>query len=311
MTISKIRLGRVVMTGATGFIGRALGRWLQEAGYEVVGLSRSETTEANFSEGAIRQVTWDGSTTGGWGEYVEGAYAVLNLAGESVGGGRWTYQKKREILESRLSATRAVVESIEQARQKPGVVIQASAIGYYGDRGEQELDEESSSGTGFLAEVCREWEETVGSIREMGVRLLITRIGVVLGRDGGMLGQLAPLYRKYLGGCPGSGRNWLSWIHIDDVTGAMQYLMEKPEFSGVFNLVGPNPVRTKAFHKLLGKTWQKPSLMSAPAVFLKLMMGEMARELILASQKVRPKRLIESGYRIRYAELEEALMNAL
>ncbi|KPK76631.1 MAG: hypothetical protein AMJ79_05995 [Phycisphaerae bacterium SM23_30] len=302
---------RVIITGATGFIGQELGRHLAEAGCEVIGLTRSAEKNQRTERPRVKLVPWDGCTAQGWADYADGAYAIVNLAGENVGSGRWTKQKKTRILDSRLNAAQAVVEAVKLARQKPQVVIQASAIGYYGDSGDQSLDEESPAGSGFLADVCRQWERAIKAVADMGVRLGVVRIGVVLGAEGGMLKQVLPIYRKFLGGCPGSGSNWMSWIHIQDVVGAVKFLMEKSDAHGAFNLTAPQPVVAKEFYQLLGSVMHRPALVPVPAFALKMLLGEMAQDLLLAGQRALPEKLLDNDYKFQFPQLKSALQSVL
>jgi uncharacterized protein (TIGR01777 family) len=297
---------RVVITGATGFIGTALCRELH-ADYEVVALSRAPE-KAVQSIGAVATVLpWVTNAPDDSRRSVDGALAVINLAGENIASGRWTAARKNRILRSRLGVTEAVVNCIEQAQKKPKVFIQASAIGYYGNRGDEILDEESSSGKSFLADVCKKWEQAARRLKGSGVRLAIMRLGPVLGAEGGMMQKLLPAFRFFLGGHPGSGEQWLSWIHIDDVTRAIRFLIETDALRGVFNLTAPNPVAARDFYRLVGKAMHRPAIFPLPGFVLKILMGQMASELLLAGQKVIPRKLLESGYEFTYAEADSAI----
>jgi uncharacterized protein (TIGR01777 family) len=297
---------RVVITGATGFIGTALCRELH-ADYEVVALSRAPE-KAVQSIGAVATVLpWVTNAPDDSRRSVDGALAVINLAGENIASGRWTAARKNRILRSRLGVTEAVVNCIEQAQKKPKVFIQASAIGYYGNRGDEILDEESSSGKSFLADVCKKWEQAARRLKGSGVRLAIMRLGPVLGAEGGMMQKLLPAFRFFLGGHPGSGEQWLSWIHIDDVTRAIRFLIETDPLRSVFNLTAPNPVAARDFYRLVGKAMHRPAIFPLPGFVLKILMGQMASELLLAGQKVIPRKLLESGYEFTYAEADSAI----
>ena len=283
---------RVVITGATGFIGTALCRELH-ADYEVVALSRAPE-KAVHSIGAVATVLpWVTNAPDDSRRSVDGALAVINLAGENIASG--------------LGVTEAVVNCIEQAQKKPKVFIQASAVGYYGNRGDEILDEESSSGKSFLADVCKKWEQAARRLKGSGVRLAIMRLGPVLGAEGGMMQKLLPAFRFFLGGHPGSGEQWLSWIHIDDVTRAIRFLIETDPLRGVFNLTAPNPVAARDFYRLVGKAMHRPAIFPLPGFVLKILMGQMASELLLAGQKVIPRKLLESGYEFTYAEADSAI----
>jgi uncharacterized protein (TIGR01777 family) len=251
-------------------------------------------------------VRWDGRTLTGWEREVDGALAVVNLAGENIGSGHWSRAKKEKILQSRLDATRAVVAAIRQASRRPKVVIQGSATGYYGSRGDDILDENSSGGGGFLAEVCRQWEQTIKPARSSGIKVATVRLGVVLGRDGGLMAHILPVFRLFLGGRPGDGKQWFSWVHIADVVAAFRFLIEN-DLKGTFNLTAPNPVLSGDFYKLLADVMHRSSFFPMPAAGLKLLMGEKAAELLLSSQRVIPGQLMQAGYEFKYADAGSAI----
>ncbi|MHC4529307.1 MAG: TIGR01777 family oxidoreductase, partial [Planctomycetota bacterium] len=241
---------RVIITGATGFIGTALCRELHKD-HELIALSRN-ADKAKQALGSMATVTqWNAKTLDGWEETVNSASVVINLSGENIASGRWTKSKKTKILRSRLDATKAIVEAIKQADNKPQLLVQPSAIGYYGDRGDEILDENYPTGTGFLADVCRQWERTIQPLENSGIRLITIRLGPVLGTEGGMIPKVLPAFRFFLGGHPGSGKQWLSWVHIDDVITAIRFLIENTDSQGVFNLTSPNPILAKNFYDLL------------------------------------------------------------
>lgn len=301
---------RVVITGATGFIGNALCRELHKD-HEIVALSR-DAEKARKSLGSMAAVTqWNAKTLDGWERTINGALAVTNLAGENIAAGRWTQAKKNKILQSRLEATQAIVNAVSRAEAKPHVLIQASAIGYYGSRGDEILDEDSLSGTGFLADVCRQWEQAIQPVADSSARLAIARFGAVLGAEGGLMPRLLPAFRFFLGGHPGSGEQYLSWIHIDDVATAVRFLIDHPDCRGVFNLTAPTPISAKRFSGVLGRLMHRPSSLSLPAAILKTMLGEMATELLLSSLRVVPNKLLQAGYRFKYADAEPAIKNIL
>jgi len=297
---------RVVITGATGFIGTALCRELHKD-YEVIALSR----DANRAAGSVGEwakvVEWDGRTTGSWFKQANGAFAIINLAGENVASGRWNESKKAGILLSRQDSSRAVLEVIKQVNKKPAVVIQASAIGYYGSRRDEQLDEASTPGKGFLADVCRRMESFAEKSEGLGVRCVVIRTGIVLGRDGGAFIRLAKPFRFFLGGHLGSGRQWFSWIHLDDEVTAIKFLLENEHLKGAFNLTAPEPVTMKKFCKILGKVLHRPALLKVPGFAARLMFGEMADEMLLSGQKVLPKRLLNTGFDFKYTNVEQAL----
>ena len=302
---------RVIITGATGFIGRALSDRLVEAGYEVVGLSRDPESGRQLLGDRITVLQWDGRSTAGWGGYADEAYAFINLAGEGIASGRWTRRKMRSILRSRLDAGRAVSDAAAGAKSKPKVVIQSSGIGYYGSRGDETLDESSSPGEGFLPEVAREWEKSTKGVEALGVRHVTIRTGIVLGNHGGALPRLLTPFRFFVGGPLGSGKQYFPWIHIADEVGAICFLMEHEDLRGAFNLVAPEQISMKHFCRILGKVMRRPSWFRVPGFVFSLLYGQMADEVLLSGQKATPKRLLAAGYRFRYPDAEGALRQIL
>ena len=270
-------------------------------------LSRNPKRGSESLPDQVKIVNWDARTAEGWTDFADGAYAIINLAGENIGSGRWTERKKRRILESRLNAGGAVVEAVEKAGDKPKVVIQASGIGYYGNSGDEILEEMSLPGWGFLSDVAGKWEPSTKGVQSAGVRHVIIRTGVVLGADGGFLSRVILPFRLFVGGRLGSGHQWIPWIHIDDEVGAIVFLMEEEKSQGVFNLTAPNPLTSKDFFSLLGKVLRRPSWLPVPGFALRLLLGEMAKELILSGQRAMPKRLLDSGYEFLYPHAESAL----
>lgn len=301
---------RIVITGGSGFVGRALCRHLAGLDYEVVVLTRRVR---DWGEGfsSVRQVEWDGRSVEGWAKEIEGSLAVINLAGENIAAGRWSRRKKQRILDSRIEACEAVVAAVRAAQQKPLVVIQASAIGFYGDGGDEKLDESSRAGRGFLADVVKQWEAAIEPVGDLGVRLVTLRLGVVLGRSGGILAKVVTPFQFFVGGHLGSGQQWLSWVHLNDVTGAIGTCLENDSCEGVFNLTAPEPVRAKEFFQVLGQAMRRPSWLHVPGIFLKLMLGEMAQEMLLSGQRVQPKRLLKEGYVFKYCRLDGAIEDVL
>lgn len=297
---------RVVITGATGFIGRALCKELHKD-YEVIALSRDSNRATKSVGDWAKVVEWDGRTTGTWIRQADGAFAIINLAGENVASGRWNKSKKAGILHSRLDSARAVLEAIKQVGKKPTVVIQASAIGYYGSCGNKGLDESSPAGKGFLADVCRNSEIIANQIEEAGVKCIVIRTGVVLGSDGGALPGIMRPFHFFLGGHPGSGRQWFSWISLDDEVAAIKFLMENENLKGVFNLTSPQPVTMKKFCRKLGWIIRRPSWLFFPGFIMRLALGEMANEMLLSGQRVLPKQLLAAGFEFEYPDVKKAL----
>jgi uncharacterized protein (TIGR01777 family) len=301
---------RVVITGAIGFIGRALCKELHKD-YEVTALSRS-AEGAGRSIGNLAKVAhWDAKIPAGWDREADGALAVINLAGENVGSGRWNAARKSRILNSRLDAAKAVIEAAKHLQNKPKVVILASAVGYYGPRQDEPLDETAAPGEGFLAGVCRQVEGFTAEIEGLGIRCVVIRTGVVLGRDGGALAKLAKPFRFYLGGHLGSGRQWFSWISLDDEVSAIRFLMENEHLRGAFNLTAPQPVTMKEFCRVLGKVLHRPAWLNLPGFAARFALGEMADEMLLSGQRVLPKRLLAAGFKFKYPDVEKALSDIM
>jgi len=295
---------RIVVTGATGLIGSALVPTLTTRGYDVRRVTRSaHIARAGDIKWAPDNGTLDPAA-------LEGSFAVIHLAGEGVAA-RWTPDRRRRIRESRLNGTRLLAETLAKLRSRPQLLISMSAVGYYGDRGDELLTEESSGGGDFLAEVGREWESAASPARDAGIRVVHPRMGIVLSRRGGALGKMLPFFRFGLGGRMGSGRQWMSWIAMTDVVEAMLHVIATPTLSGPVNFVAPNPVRNTEFAKTLGEVLHRPAVMPAPAFALKLIFGEMARGTILASQRVQPQRLVASGFRFPHEHLDDALRHEL
>ena len=297
---------RVVITGATGFIGRKLCEMLHKE-YEIIALSRNSERARQSIGDMTKIIQWDAKTPAGWKNEADGAHAIINLAGDNLASGRWNNLRKSRILQSRLDAINAVVDAIKQTRNKPKVVILASAIGYYGPRHNEQLDETSSPGEGFLANVCERIENAAKDIEKLGIRCVVTRSGVVLGRDAGALPRLAKPFRFFLGGYLGSGRQWFSWISLKDELAAIKFLIENENLNGAFNLTAPQPVTMKEFCVTLGRILKRPCLIKVPGFALRLALGEMADEMLLSGQKVLPKRLLDAGFEFRFPVLEKAL----
>jgi hypothetical protein len=300
---------RVLITGGTGLIGRALSTDLAADGHQVIVLSRFPERASGLPVG-IRAERWDAHTADGWVHLADGADAIVNLAGENIGAGRWTDERKQRILNSRLDAGRAVVQAIEQASQKPGVVIQASGIGYYGPRGKEELDETAKPGEDWLAQVAVQWEDSTLPVEGMGVRRAIIRTGVVLDAKDGALPRMVQPFRLYVGGPLGGGQQWFPWIHLVDEVAAIRFLIETPEASSPFNLVAPNPATNGQVSRALGRVLGRPAVMPIPGFVLRLMFGEMAT-LLLDGQRAVPRRLLDLGFQFRYLIVEAALKDVL
>ena len=295
---------KIAITGSPGFIGTALVPSLTAAGHQVLRLVRSEQQRAPDT------IDWNPATSYVDTPALEGIEAVIHLAGEQISG-RWTPQKKRKILVSRTQGTHLLAEALGQLRQPPQVMVCASAIGFYGDRGEEWLQEDSPPGSGFLAEVCQQWEAASEPAAKKGIRVVRLRTGIVLSPKGGALAQMLPPFRMGVGGVIGPGTQYMSWIALDDLIGAYQHALATTSLKGPVNAVAPNPVSNREFVKTLGKALSRPAVFPMPSLAVRLAFGEMGVQLLLASARVRPARLRSSGYAFRYPVLESALRHLL
>ncbi|HYN40216.1 MAG TPA: TIGR01777 family oxidoreductase [Thermoanaerobaculia bacterium] len=292
----------IVVTGGTGFLGRALVAALRARGRDVAVVTR-DPAQARVPAGA-RAVSWNDLATA-----VDGADAVVNLAGETIAQ-RWTSAAKSRIGGSRARAAEQVGAALRAAKVRPAVLVNASAVGFYGDRGDEELTETSGAGTGFLADTTVAWEEAARRAAPEGVRLVLTRIGIVLGEEGGALSKMLLPFRLGLGGPLGSGKQWMSWIHRDDLVALLVAALEDPRFEGPMNATAPAPVTMKEFAATLGRVLHRPAFAPAPAFAIRAAMGEMAA-LVLDGQKVVPAKATAIGFRFRFAGLEPALREIL
>ena len=292
----------VLISGATGLIGSALTPELEAKGHTVRRLTRHPRREGD--------VRWDldaGTIDGD----LSGIGAVVHLAGESIAEGRWTEEKKRRILESRQKGTRLLAEAIAELDEPPSVMVSVSATGYYGNRGNELLTEESGSGDLFLSEVCREWEAAADPARQAGIRVVHPRLGIVLSTEGGALGATLPIFKLGGGGKIGSGGQYWSWVSFDDVVGAIIHMIETEDLSGPVNVVTSDPPTNAEYTRVLGKVLNRPTFFTVPAPAARIMLGELTDELLLASARVEPVRLQETGYSFRHPELEGALRHLL
>jgi uncharacterized protein (TIGR01777 family) len=298
---------RVVITGGSGLIGRALTKSLAADGHDVFILSRRPTEVSSLPAGA-NAVRWDGRSTVGWGHLADGAEAIVNLAGESLAQGRWTYPRKRRFRESRLAAGRAVVRAVREASLKPRVVIQASGVGYYGPGDAKVITEETGPGNDFLARLCLEWESSTAAVEKLGVRRAVIRTGLVLSPLGGAFPQMVRPFKLFAGGRLGHGRQWYPWIHIDDEIAAIRFLIDQAAASGPFNLTAPKPVTNLEFSDVMGQVLHRPARLRTPGAALRTAFGEMAN-LLLEGQRAVPHRLEQLGFRFRFPTVESALQD--
>ena len=300
---------KVIITGGTGLIGSALAKSLADDNHEVIVLSRSPMKVKNLPA-TVQVVEWDGRTAKGWGHLVEGAGAIVNLAGESIADGRWTEERKQRIRASRFNAGQAVVEAIKAAANKPRGLVQASAVGYYGPRNGREIGEDTPAGNDFLAQVCIDWEASTAAVEEMGVRRVIIRTGVVLSTAGGALPRMLMPFKLFVGGPIGHGDQGFPWIHLSDEVAAIRFLIANPDASGPFNLSAPNPLTNAQFGQALGKVLHRPAVLPAPSFAMRLAFGEMAT-VLLEGQRAVPQHLEQLGFTFEFSEIEQALQITL
>lgn len=292
----------IVVAGGSGFVGRHLARLLQKGGHRVTVLTRGRGA-ASGESGAVH---WDGRQGGEWEKALDGCDAVVNLAGAGVADRLWTRAYREELVSSRLDSTRALVAAMGRAAAKPKVFVSASAVGFYGDAGERSLDETAPQGQGFLADLCARWEAEAARAESLGVRTVLLRIGVVLGRDGGALAKMLLPFKLALGGRLGSGAQWMPWIHVEDVAGLIAAAIEREAFRGVVNATAPEAVTNAGFTRALGRALHRPTPFPVPAFGLRLALGEMSG-ILLASQKVRPAAAEKAGYAFRHPSIDGAL----
>lgn len=295
---------RIAVTGSHGLIGSALVEHLLTVGHQPVRVVRGDPGPADLA--------WDPAAATVDLDTLAGVDAVINLAGEPIGVGRWTAEKKRRIRESRVEGTSLLARSMATLDHGPKVLLNASAVGYYGDRGDEILTEDSAGGHGFLADLTKEWEDATAAATDAGVRVVRLRNGIVLSADGGAMGPILKVFRLGLGGSLASGRQWWSWIAIDDVVGIVMHALENPAVEGALNVTAPNPVTNGEFTRALGDVLGRPTLLPAPSFGLKLVMGgERTEEMLLSSQRVLPAKGLDTGYQFAHPILGEALRSVL
>ncbi len=295
---------KILITGASGLIGQALQKSFKEKGYEMLLASRKDPTDD-------KHIKW--SIEDGFAEpdKLEGVDVVVHLAGENVSGLRWTDEKKKAIRDSRVLGTRNVVDAISKLKTKPKTFIASSAIGFYGERGEEEVTESSAAGDNFLAGVSKEWEAESRRAEDAGIRTVLLRTGIVLSKEGGALGTMLMPFKLGVGGVVGSGKQWMSWISLEDEIAIINYAIENENIRGAVNAVAPNPVTNEVFTKTLGEVLYRPTFLPLPEFAVSMVFGEMGDALLLASTRVLPKRLEEAGFEFKYPTLKEAIENAV
>ena len=298
---------RILVSGSTGFLGTAIVETLTTQGHSVARLLRPETVNKNSARPDMPTIRWDPIAAEFDSESAEGADALIHLAGASIAGGRWNASRKKLLRTSRIEATRHLMGTLAKLQRPPRVVVAASAIGYYGNRGDEILTEDSPSGNDFLAGLSREWEAETARGKDFGARVVSLRFGIVLAAHGGALPQMVLPFKMGAGGRLGSGRQWMSWLTLAEAVRVVQFALENSHLAGPVNTVTPNPVRNSEFTHVLAKTLHRPALFPAPAFALRLVLGEMADTLLLISQRVQPSRLVGAGYTFLQTDLAGAL----
>lgn len=297
---------RILITGASGLIGKALQKSFAEKGYEMLLAGRGEPKTSNEIEWSVESGFHEKDL-----ERLEALDAVIHLAGESISGLRWTDEKKKAIRESRVKGTRNVVNTLAELKQKPRVFIAGSAMGFYGDRGDEIVTETSSPGDNFLSDVAREWEMESRRAEDSGIRTVLLRTAIVLSKDGGALATMLTPFKLGVGGVIGSGKQWMSWVSLDDVVGIINYAIENESLRGAINVASPNPVTNEEFTKTMGDVLYRPTIIPLPEFAVNLLLGEMGDTLLLNSTRVEPKRLKDAAYEFKFPDLRSALENAV
>jgi uncharacterized protein (TIGR01777 family) len=295
---------RILISGSHGLVGTALIKALETGGHEIYRLVR-------YAPHSEKEIEWSPDRYSIAISRIEGFDACYHLAGESIASGRWNDEKKKKIRESRTKGTKLLSDALANLAQPPKTLISASAIGYYGNRGDELLTETSPPGKGFLADVCVEWEKATDHAKEKGIRVVNTRFGIILDKEGGALAKMLPPFRMGIGGRIGDGKQWMSWIALDDVIGALQLALTNDALNGPVNFVAPNPVTNAEFTKTLGRVLSRPTFFPIPEFGVRLAFGEMADALLLSSQRVKPAKLADSSYQFTFENLEKALQKIL
>jgi len=296
---------KILITGASGLVGTELQKSFAEKGYEMLLASRSEPKDDKHIQWSIEEGFAEP-------EKLEGIDVVVHLAGENVSGGlRWSDEKKKAIRDSRVLGTRNVVDAISKLKEKPKVFVASSAIGFYGERGDEEVTESSAAGDNFLADVSKSWEAESRRAEDAGIRTVLLRTGIVLSKDGGALGTMLTPFKLGVGGVVGSGKQWMSWISMEDEIAIINFVIENENIRGAVNAVSPNPVTNQEFTKTLGDVLYRPTFLPLPEFAVSMVFGEMGDALLLASTKVIPKRLTDAGFEFKYPDLKPAIENAV
>lgn len=297
---------KIFLSGGTGFVGTNLARYLLHNGHRVIATGTA-SIHKSISHENFRYISADTTEEGPWQDSIKDVDGLINLAGRSIFN-RWSERYKKQIYNSRILTTRNIVEALPD--DKDIVLCSTSAVGYYGNRGEEILTENASSGDDFLARVSIDWEKEAFLAEKKGVRVAIMRFGVVLGKNGGALAKMVPAFKSFAGGPIGSGDQWFPWIHLDDLISAVMFILENQDIEGLLNFCAPNPVRNRDFAKALGKVLGRPSFMRAPSFMIRALMGEMGT-VVMSSQRVVPDKLLKNGFEFQYPDIEKALDNLI
>ena len=297
---------KVVVSGGTGFIGKTLVKYLTETQHEIIVLARNPVSAKEHFGASVSIERWNGKASGPWTQQLNGADAVVNLAGQSIGAKRWTTERKEVILSSRIDTTSALVTAMSEAKQKPSVLINVSGVGYYGNVENGDVTESFPNGNDFLANICRQWEHAASAAETLGSRVVLLRNAVVLERESEALKKMMLPFNMFAGGWLGSGQQWFPWVHRDDVVRSIEFALQHSNLSGAVNVVAPEATTNKEFCRMLGQAMHRPCWAPVPSFVLKTVLGEMS-EMVLTGQRAVPKKLLDAGFSFRYPTLQECL----